>query len=215
VHARPSRAAGGPPAATGADRSVTAFLVLVLAVSAALWVLEPVLGDSLGVLTGTDLPASALMFVAPGLAAVVLTWRREGRTAVGRLLATATGRPRPSSPGWYVPTLLLMPAIVVASYVVVRLAGLPLPEQIVVPWAFLPVLVVLYLVSGWCEQLGWTAYATDPLQRRRGALGAALILGAAWALVHVVPYAQAGHDARWILGQCLFTVALRVLLSWI
>ncbi|MFD1504908.1 CPBP family intramembrane metalloprotease [Georgenia yuyongxinii] len=71
------------------------------------------------------------------------------------------------------------------------------------------------MLSGWCEKLGWTAYATDPLQDRYGASHAALVLGVAWALVHVVPYAQAGNDARWIVGQCLFTVALRVVPAWI
>lgn len=215
MRTRPAREPGRPAAAVGADRSVPAFLVLVVLLSAVFWLFGPLLGDPLGALTGTDLPASALMFLVPGTAAVVLTWHRDGRTAVRRLLTTSTPRPRPRSPLWYVPTLLLMPAVVAASYAVVRLAGLPLPEQIVVAWGAVPVLLVLYLVSGWCEQLGWTAYATDPLQVRRGALGAALVLGVVWALIHVIPYAQAGHGARWILGQCLYTVALRVVLSWI
>ncbi|GAA4287627.1 CPBP family intramembrane glutamic endopeptidase [Georgenia daeguensis] len=215
MRARPVRDPGRPPVTVGAGRSVPAFLASVALLSAVFWALDPLLGDPLGALTGTDLPASALMFLVPGAAAVALTWRRGGRPAVRRLLTTATRRPRPRSRLWYVPTLLLMPAVVVASYAVVRLAGLPLPQQIVVPWAAVPVLLALYLVSGWCEQLGWTAYATDPLQARLGALGAALVLGLAWALIHVIPYAQAGHGTRWILGQCLYTVALRVLLSWI
>jgi hypothetical protein len=118
--------------------------VLVTLLSAVFWAFGPLLGDAPGARTGTDLPASTLMFLVPGAAAVALTWRRGGRPAVRRLLTTATRRPRPRSRLWYVPTLLVMPVVVVASYAVVR-----------------------------------------------------------------------GHGARWILGQCLCTVALRVVLSWI
>jgi hypothetical protein len=42
-----------------------------------------------------------------------------------------------------------------------------------------------------------------------------VLLGLLWAAWHVLPYAQAGHSLRWIAGQCLFTVALRVLMSWL
>lgn len=46
--------------------------------------------------------------------------------------------------------------------------------------------------------MGWTGYATDPLQERRSALSAALITGAVWAA-----------------GQALSTVTLRVLIVWL
>jgi uncharacterized protein len=47
---------------------------------------------------------------------------------------------------------------------------------------------------------------------RLGTAGTGLVLGAVWAAWHLVPYAQAGRDARWIAWQCLVTVAARVLI---
>lgn len=51
-----------------------------------------------------------------------------------------------------------------------------------------------------------------PLQERWGALGGGMVLGVVWALWHVVAYVQSAHTALWIAGQCLSTVALRVLM---
>lgn len=58
-------------------------------------------------------------------------------------------------------------------------------------------------------------YAIDPLQARRSALTAALLLGGVWAAIHIVPDLQAGHTWRWIAGQRSFSVALRVLVVWL
>ena len=33
-----------------------------------------------------------------------------------------------------------------------------------------------------------------------------------WAVWHVIPNAQAGNDAGWIVWQCMFTIALRVVI---
>jgi uncharacterized protein len=46
-------------------------------------------------------------------------------------------------------------------------------------------------------------------------LRAALVIGVVWALWHVIPFAQAHPSAIWVLGQCLFTVAFRVVLVWL
>ena len=59
----------------------------------------------------------------------------------------------------------------------------------------------------------------DGLRRRAaaeavGALGAAVILGVAWAAWHVVPWSQT-HEATWVAWHALATVALRVLIFWV
>ncbi|WP_182903945.1 CPBP family intramembrane glutamic endopeptidase [Microbispora sp. H10830] len=73
----------------------------------------------------------------------------------------------------------------------------------------------VFLVAAACEEAGWTAYATDPLCTRWSLPAAGLILGVTWAVWHLVPYAQAGHGPVWIAGQCLYTVALRVVIVWL
>lgn len=108
---------------------------------------------------------------------------------------------------WYLPLILLMPAVTVLAYVVMRGLARPLPP-VDMPLAALPVFSVVYLCSAACEQLGWTALVTDLLLRRWDALSAALAVGIMWAVWHIIPYARAGNGAAWIVWQCVFTVVI-------
>ena len=58
-------------------------------------------------------------------------------------------------------------------------------------------------------------YAFDPMQARWGALKAALLLGLAWALIHLPGDVQNGRPASWIVWQRLYSIALRILIVWI
>ena len=53
------------------------------------------------------------------------------------------------------------------------------------------------------------------MQKRWGALQAALMLGAIWAAWHVIALLQAGRAPTWIAWWTLGTLALRVLTVWI
>jgi len=203
-HLRTDRAAG---------RRVVPFLALVFALSAVFYLLGPRIGG-LSALTGAEVPGSALMFVCPAIAAVLLVHRQGADGGVRHWLRASFRRPGAERAAWYAPTVLLLPAIMGVSYLVARCQGIVLPHPRVA-WSTAPTLVVVYLVSALCEELGWTAYATEPLQRRCGALGAAVTIGSAWAAWHVIPYWQAGHPASWIAWQCLFTVAFRIVLMWL
>jgi hypothetical protein len=78
---------------------------------------------------------------------------------------------------WLAPTILLMPTVMVASYVVMRLMGMPVP----VPGFSIVAVILLFcafFVGGLGEELGWSGYAIEPLQGRWGALCAALAFGA-------------------------------------
>jgi uncharacterized protein len=107
-----------------------------------------------------------------------------------------------------------MPGVLLASYAVMQIADLPMPQP-GVPWLLAPVLFLLFFVAAVGEELAWTATVLDPLQSRVGALPAALIIGVVWALWHVIPFFQVHPSASWVVGQCLFTVAFRVLLVWL
>ena len=75
-----------------------------------------------------------------------------------------------------------------------------------------PIVCVVFAFSATCEELGWTGYATDPLQQRFGELATGLGLGGYWALWHLIPLLQAGHPLWWIVGGFCGTVAARVLI---
>jgi membrane protease YdiL (CAAX protease family) len=195
----------------GSPDRVLPFVGLVAVGSVPFWIAGAADADpSLGL--PVDLPVSALMVVCPLGAAVALTARDRGVAGVRRLLRRAVDVER-IRPRWrYAPILWTLPAVAVCSYAVQRLLGRSLPDAGITLGAVAG-FTALYLVSTACEQLGWTAYATDAMLTRHDALTSALVLGVVWALWHVLPYLQAGRSPAWIVWQCVFTVALRVVMT--
>ena len=78
-----------------------------------------------------------------------------------------------------------------------RLMGVAL---LVSQFSFATVLIlfVVFFIAAVGEELGWSGYAIDPLQDRFGALGGALLLGAVWALWHVIPLLEAQRSRGFI-----------------
>ena len=192
------------------DRSagalVTSFAAGLFTTSLPFWLLGS--GQLHGF--GLPLPVSALMFVCPGVVATVLAAREAGRAGVLRLWrrsvdVTAARHARSSGMA-----ALVLPALVlVGSLVAHGSAALTSPWM---PLTSVAALVVVYLVAALVEEVGWTAHLTDRLEGRLGPRHTALVVGSIWAVWHVVPYVQAGHDLEWIAWQCLATVAARVLI---
>ena len=83
------------------------------------------------------------------------------------------------------------------------------------PFVSIVIFFFLYFIGAAGEELGWSGYATEPLQTKFGAFKASLILGLVWAIWHIVPYIEMGKTFNWILLQCLSTVLLRVIMVWI
>ena len=78
------------------------------------------------------------------------------------------------------------------------------------------VLFAIFFVASIAEEAGWTGYATDPLRERTDALRAALVIGAVWGALHVVPDLQGGHDLGWIAWHHVVgAIALRILFVWV
>jgi uncharacterized protein len=160
------------------------------------------------------LPMAALMFVCPGLAAIILVGRAQGSSGVRGLFVRAidcTGvRPRI----FYVPLLLLNPAVFAVSYMVMLMLGAPVPAFDI---QILPTLALclVFIVAALGEELGWSGYAIDPLQQRWGALRASLLLGIVWAALHWIALAQAQRSFEWIGWWTLWTVAQRVIMVWL
>lgn len=190
---------------------VLPFIGLTAAASVPFWVAGATVADpSLGL--PVNLPVSALMVVCPLAAGAALTYREGGIDGVARLLRRAVDLRR-VRPRWlYAPIVGLVPAVAVCSYAAQRLLGHQIPAPSI-PLGSATGFAVLYLLSTACEQLGWTAYATDAMLERRDALTSALVIGTVWAAWHVLPYVQAGRSTAWIFSQSLFTVALRVALT--
>jgi CubicO group peptidase (beta-lactamase class C family) len=115
---------------------------------------------------------------------------------------------------WYLPAIVLPPIAMGLSYWVMTLIGTLIPEPSVAVTS-IPLFVTLYLAAAVFEEGGWTAYATDPLLARWGAVRTSVVLGCVTAAFHIVPLMEAGRGPSWILGWSAGTVAQRVLIVWL
>ena len=159
-------------------------------------------------------PISGLMVVCPALAASIVSYRFAGTAGVSRLWRRALDGRRVSNKLWFVPAALSIPAAVGATYAITRFAGTA-PTFEPVPLSSLLSMSVVFFVAAVTEELGWTGYVTDVLQRHRSALSTGLVIGAVWAVWHWIPLLSAGRSAWWIAWWSVFTVASRVLIVWL
>ena len=118
---------------------------------------------------------------------------------------------------WYLAagSLTLFPLLVALVY---ALLGNPVPG--IAPGTtavFLLSRLAFTLFSGpVAEETGWRGFALPRLQRRFGALGSSLILGALWACWHLPFYAQSGGGAGlpFVIYFAMIMV-LTIFLTWI
>jgi membrane protease YdiL (CAAX protease family) len=115
---------------------------------------------------------------------------------------------------WYLPTLLLIPALTVVAYGVMRAAGVQFPP-LHAPALMVPVLFVAFFAGAVAEEVGWSGYATDAMQLRWSVLQTGLLLGVACAAWHIIQLAQLHRPLEWIAWWCVWTVAARVLVVWL
>lgn len=192
-----------------AEKQALYYVILVFVLSIPFWLL----GEGRLPLA-VNLPASALMFVCPFLAAGLLTWREGGGPGLRRWLGKAAGGGKIRPASGLALILLVVPGVYTASYLLMRLAGVSLPAAEITP-GLAALNLALFFPAALAEELGWMGYALEPLQQRRGVLRAGLILGIVWALWHLIPHRQQGFSAGWIAGQSLYAILLRILIVWV
>ncbi len=195
---------------TSRNRSPVTYFLLTFALSIPFWIA--------GVLTNFQIlpgiPISALGLLCMVGAASILVYHENGLAGVKELLIRSFDFKRVRTRIWYLPTILLMPAIMVLSFIALRLMGVPVPDpQFSIPTAL--ILFAVFFVAAIGEELGWMGYAMDPLQERFGALGGALLLGGVWAAWHFIPLLSVQRSLAWIAWWALGTVALRVIITWL
>ncbi|HOI13496.1 MAG TPA: CPBP family intramembrane metalloprotease [Methanoculleus sp.] len=197
---------------TVSKRSPFNFFLLVYALSVPFWLLNTLIPMNLPVdnLPVTDIGAT---FV-PMIAASILVYREEGSRGVTRLLARAFDYKRIRQKIWYVPIIFLMPLLLMLTYGIMLLVGLPVPTEWQIP-LLLPLLFAAFFIAAAGEELGYMGYAIDPMQERRNALAASLIMGLLWALWHYPSMIQIGQTPALMAWGTLGTVGFRVLFVWL
>jgi membrane protease YdiL (CAAX protease family) len=153
----------------------------------------------------------------PFLAAITVTWLRSGKAAV-RELFSQFGRWR-VHPIWFVLAFLGPAFLGFVALCVTALLGGSTPAH----WFTLPrpMLFAGWTVGPWGEELGWRGYAQPQLQKRMGALGAAVVVGTIWSLWHYWPMATPAGGSLMELVQAPFLtwltyeVASSVMMAWL
>ena len=162
-------------------RNLLAFLGLAFGFSWLLW--APRVLAAQGV-AGVPTPPNVGAFgpTLAGFAMAFLTRGRDGVVALAKRAVDVGFRAR-----WWLPILLLFPAINGGLLLVDLLLGGDLPA---LPWTGQPLsipiafVVVLLTAGPLQEEFGWRGYALDRLQARWSALVSSLVLGAIWAAWH-------------------------------
>ena len=186
------------------------FLLLVFAFSIPFWLLGGVTHLQLMPV----LSISALAGFAPMAAALVMVRRDKKSAAMSALLKRSFDYKRIQSKRWLVPVLLLMPAVSLVVYGLMKWMAMPVPAA---QFHLLPALLmfIAFFVSGLGKELGWSGYALDPMQARWGALGASLLLGLVGIIWHLVLLFKIDHSFAWIGWWCLYALTFRIFAVWL
>jgi len=200
--------------------SLIAFFALTFGVTWASWLIAWLMsgrGSAGFPRPGLPLVIFYLGVFAPGLVAVGLTARHEGKAGVRALLnrlvqVSAGGR-------WYLFAIAYMAAIKLAAALIHRVALGVWPRFGSEPFYLMVAATIGSLLvfgqSG--EETGWRGYALPRLASRLGLGGASVVLGIIWALWHLPLFFIAGTDTT---GQSfplylLQVTALSVAIGWL
>jgi membrane protease YdiL (CAAX protease family) len=117
------------------------------------------------------------MLAGPSVSGLLLTWRLEGRAGLSEM----AGRAR----RWRVPRAWLAVALGTNPlvYLAILLTLTVLVSAVFAP-GFQPIGLVIGLMAGCIEELGWTGFATPRLLSRWSPLRAGIVLGLIWATWH-------------------------------
>jgi uncharacterized protein len=163
---------------------------------------------------------AALGNYSPLLAALLLSYRANGRAGIKELLRPITYWR--VSVYWYIFVFGFEAFILLLAAAVGRLATGQWPA---VPddfylWMLPLVFLIVFFQAGIAEEIGWRGYALPRLQRRWTALHASLLLGVVWAFWHLPGYFIPGtyHYGRsplFFIWYLLGVVAVTIMMTWI
>jgi len=188
------------------------FFALIYGLSAPFWILSTQIKNS-GLpdnLPATDIGAA----LTPVIAAAILRYREAGARGARELFRRIFDYRRIKNRRWLLAAVIIFPLLYLVTYFTMRVLAYPVSTL----WNPSPALVAVFLlffVAATAEELGYSAYEADALQRRMTALNAALVMGLFWALWHLPSMIVMGQSTELILWGLGATVAFRILSVWI
>jgi len=198
---------------TSSNKSPLNLFLLVFALTIPLWIIEPIVK-----VKGLPLDVPVTDFIAaftPLIAACILVYKEEGTIGVKSLLKRIFDFSKIQQKIWYLPVIFLMPIIYLLIYGVMQMLRLPLPVGVEIPFLQNALISVVIFIGATGEEVGWSGYAVDAMQKRWSALTTAIAIGLVWAIWHYPSMIQQGRDLRWVVWGTLGTVCVRILIVWL
>ena len=191
-------------------RSLARFVLLLFGLSLPIWMV----GAEYDVELFSGFKLFQLPLAMPAVAALILTFREQGRDGIAALLGRCLDFPKIGPKIWLLPIFLLYPSIGLLAVAMQRMLGIHIPSPHVSVIVLLGYSTVFFLTFG--EELGLTGYAIDALQERYSSLISGILLGLIWAGYHIPGFIISGYYTyEWIVWHALYTVAGRVLFVWV
>lgn len=186
---------------------------MLIVISIPFWILGAVTKELAEVLP-INLPISALMFVCPLIATLIVNYKKQNSIGIRALMKRVFDYKKISNNSWYIPVIALGPCVMLIAFLVMELAGIPLPKP-VIPIFDLPIFFIVFLFSAACEEIGWMGYVYPHMEDNWKVVRTGIIMGLAWGIWHAIPYFQGNHDFMWVVWQILTSVFNRILMIWI
>ncbi len=196
------------------NKSPLKFFFLVYGLSIPFWIFDFMIAAKRTSLLNFSAIDIITAFI-PITAASILVYKEEGKSGIRKLLKRIFDFDRIKKKSWYIPIVFLPLLIYFFIYITSFLLGLPIADNIHIPFKSVPLLFILFFIGAICEETGYMGYAIEPMQKKFGALGASVLVGMTWAVWHYPSIIQQGHNFYWIAWATLGTVAVRVLIVWI
>jgi membrane protease YdiL (CAAX protease family) len=202
------------------------FYVLAFAIS---WILILLIIGPIRFIGTENIPDVLLpmlyvaMLAGPSISGILLTGLVDGKAGLLKLLSQLLNWRVNAL--WYIVALLIAPLLTTAILLVLSIISVEFFPTILISnnkFGLLLTSIVVGLVVGFFEELGWTGYAIPRLRMRHSILSTGLLMGFLWGAWHF-PLFSGSANSSGSIPSTLYVAALlfswlpayRVLMVWI
>jgi len=168
------------------------------------------------VLSSLTLPMSILAAFGPAVGAFYCLRTIHGKGAISKYLKGILDF-NLGWQAWLIPILMLGGSTWLA-WILPELWGESRVEMLLPSlWVFPPYVLIMILLGGGQEELGWRGYILDLMEERLGAWLANLVLGVVWAFWHLPLFFILGTSQHFMpfTGFVLLTIGYSWFLAWV
>lgn len=176
------------------DRFPWNFFVITFGISWLIWLPGVLVATNIIVLQFSDSMYGILNLIGgfgPTITGFLLVYLRKGKDGVKELIRSVLNY-KDIGKIWWIPLILLIPAIDFCAFILNIISGGTVPET---PYLMQPWIIPIYFIgsllpfaNSFREEFGWRGYALDKIQMKQNALFSSIIVGFFWGIWHLPLY---------------------------